>query len=261
MTLNRSRADATYRSIEPWEVRAEALAAYRDATLDADRGADGVAPIAYTIVPTWPVIQQVLADDDLGIDQTRCVQGGHRIELFEAIRAGDRLCSACRLARIETRGPHEVLTLHLTTANQHGRIVATQDVVCVIRGGEAGASRSATVRAAAFERTVTRVVLPPDLALRYAEASGDGSPIHTDDVFARRAGFASTVMQGMCLLAIALRPVEPAGLRVPRTVAARFNRPAHPADTVTFRHWSTDGGSAVDVLGDDGLLILEASIR
>lgn len=252
-TLNLHRVDASYRSGEAWDVTAEALAAYRDATLDGARRDAPVAPVGYAIVPTWPIIQQMLADTDLGIDQTRCVQGEERVELFEPIRAGDRLSSLGRLARIERRGPHEVLTLHLTTSNQAGRIVAAQDVVCVIRGdGDSNQRPERASQEPPMPDIEDVVQLPHDLALRYAAASGDGSPIHTDDAFARSAGFPSTVMQGMCLLAIGLRPIDAAAEPVRCVMSVRFTRPALPGDTVRFRRWhlpSVDRFKAVDARG------------
>ena len=52
----------------------------------------------------------------------------------------------------------------------------------------------------ALPEFVVRPILRADL-MRYAEASGDGNPIHIDREFARRAGFSDVFAQGMLVMA------------------------------------------------------------
>jgi acyl dehydratase len=76
-----------------------------------------------------------------------------------------------------------------------------------------------------------RVVTREDL-VAYAEASGDRNPLHTDDAFARSAGFPGVIAHGMftmghmaaCLLAWAGAAATVA------SVSAAFRAPAYPGD-------------------------------
>lgn len=70
----------------------------------------------------------------------------------------------------------------------------------------------------------------------YAAGSGDFNPLHLDPEVARRAGFESNILQGMCSLAwlaeaCAAYVQDPGRLR---RIAARFTRPVSPGDVVTF---------------------------
>jgi acyl dehydratase len=104
------------------------------------------------------------------------------------------------------------------------------------------------------------VDLPPDIARRYAEASGDRNRIHLDDAFARQAGLPGVIVHGMCLLAIASRAVlegvaggDPARLR---SLAVRFARPVRPGSRLVTRVWRTPEGARFDCLGSDELPVL-----
>ncbi|HEX5588097.1 MAG TPA: MaoC/PaaZ C-terminal domain-containing protein [Acidimicrobiia bacterium] len=73
-----------------------------------------------------------------------------------------------------------------------------------------------------------------DQAFRYAGASNDHAPMHVDDEAARRAGFPSKFMQGMCSLAMCSGAVvkiaadgDPDRLR---RLACRFSAPTYPGN-------------------------------
>lgn len=79
-----------------------------------------------------------------------------------------------------------------------------------------------------------------DQTFRYAEASGDTMPIHTDEEFARSVGLRGIIIHGLCTMAFVSRaaiqtacPEDPSRLR---RLAVRFSAPApsrehhhHPA--------------------------------
>jgi hypothetical protein len=69
--------------------------------------------------------------------------------------------------------------------------------------------------------------LAVDLALRYAEVSGDHNPIHLDDAAARDAGFPAAVLHGMCVFAIAVSALAAtiSEDQVPTSAGTRFARP------------------------------------
>jgi acyl dehydratase len=62
---------------------------------------------------------------------------------------------------------------------------------------------------------------------RYAEASGDDNPIHTDEAAARNIGLGGTIIQGMLLMALADEALAAWLPAAPcRRLSARFARPA-----------------------------------
>ena len=79
---------------------------------------------------------------------------------------------------------------------------------------------------------------------RYAGASGDGNPLHTDAQFAANTQFGGTIAHGMLLLAylseMMTTNVGGAWLNGGR-LKARFRAPARPGDTVTASGLVTQG--------------------
>ncbi len=282
MPIDRSRVGAEYRS-PAVEVTAEAIAAYADATLATlpayRRGAASVAPPVFAIVPAWPAVAAALADRSLGIDLGRVVHGAQRMRFHRPIRPGDVLTTVGRLASVEERGANEVFVVALSTADAAGAPVCDQEVVAVSRGtaaggapapegrgeagtgaGSGGAPPPEARRADEPPDALRTVELPPDIARRYAEASGDRNRIHLDDAFARSVGLPGVIVHGMCLLAIATDAVveeaaggDPARLR---SLAVRFARPVRPGGSLTTRIWRIPGGARFDCLGPDGNPVL-----
>ncbi len=85
---------------------------------------------------------------------------------------------------------------------------------------------------------------------RYAQAGGDGNPLHTDPEFAARTQFGGTIAHGMLVLAYLSEMMTAAfgqawlsGGRL----KVRFKAPARPGDTVSAvgRVVRTDGGLTV----------------
>jgi acyl dehydratase len=266
VTINRDRIGAEY-PVPDFEATAERIAAYADATGDpgtAYRAVGAIAPPVFAIVPAWPAVAAVLADESTGIEVGLTVHGEQRMRLHRPIRAGDVLTSIGRLASVEDRGANEVFVIALSTTDADGAPVADQDVVVVSRGtaastGSDGGSSPETAKEPAPEPTaphVERTVeLDPGITHAYAAASGDDNRIHVDDDFAKAVGLPGIIVQGLCLLSISLQPVveelagDPAAIR---EVAVRFARPIRPGHPYTTRVWRADDGATFDAQGPDG---------
>jgi acyl dehydratase len=85
-----------------------------------------------------------------------------------------------------------------------------------------------------------------DQALLY-RLSGDRNPLHSDPVFARRAGFDRPILHGLCTYGFTGRALlhtlclsDPSRFRA---IRARFSRPTYPGDTLTVSMW-VDGSTA-----------------
>src|SRR3990172_12476823 len=91
---------------------------------------------------------------------------------------------------------------------------------------------------------------------RYADASGDHNPLHTDPEFAATTQFGGTVAHGMLVLAYLSEMLTVAfGERwiAGGWMKARFRAPARPGDTVT--------ASGRVTRGDDGTVRCDAECR
>ncbi len=108
-------------------------------------------------------------------------------------------------------------------------------------GGERGPSSSAGPMPGREPDDVVTYATRPDQALLY-RLSGDRNPLHSDPVFAKRAGFDRPILHGLCTYGFTGRALLHAvcgsdPTRV-RSMAARFSRPTYPGDTLTISMWN-----------------------
>lgn len=109
--------------------------------------------------------------------------------------------------------------------------------------------------------------------VRYAGASGDFNPIHTDENVARAAGLDGVFGQGMFTAGVLGRiPAEWFGPESIRRYAVRFQTRVWPGDRVTFRGvvercYDEDGlphaDLALSAVNQDGAMLVrgEATVR
>lgn len=97
--------------------------------------------------------------------------------------------------------------------------------------------------------------IAPELLARYAEASGDHNPLHTDPAFARAAGLDGVIAHGMLVMGLLGRLAD--GLAGPgalRELRARFRAPTRPGETLRC------GGRVTAAYERDGRRFVEAEL-
>jgi 3-hydroxybutyryl-CoA dehydratase len=102
---------------------------------------------------------------------------------------------------------------------------------------------------------------------RYAAASGDHNPLHTDPAFAATTQFGGTIAHGMLVLAFVSEMLTAAFGRAwldSGRLKVRFRAPARPGDTVTAtgRVTKVEGGRTVcdiDCRGASGDVLIDGS--
>ena len=91
-------------------------------------------------VPTFPIVlslragQLVYGDPALGLDYSRVVHGEQEFVYRRPIRAGDRLLATGKVAAIDVRGRHELLTLETEVTTEAGEPVCTIRNTLLSRG-------------------------------------------------------------------------------------------------------------------------------
>ena len=239
----------------------------RTATIDADRArayaaatnddnpayASGAcAPPVFAVVPTWDAMMVALHDVVPAEDQVAMLHAEQDMHFSRPLVPGRRLVTfaeaySLRASRIGTR-----FTMRVVSADEEdGGPVVEQFATMLIRGADVDADAAgvdearpappthafpAEAKSAKVGEVATKVDI--DQAVRYAAASGDANPIHTDDEAARAVGLPGVILHGMCTMALCAKAVvdevaggEPGRLR---RVAVRFYRPVFPGnDLVT----------------------------
>ncbi|MGH2806630.1 MAG: MaoC/PaaZ C-terminal domain-containing protein, partial [Actinomycetota bacterium] len=246
MGLNTDLVGREY-DADTFEVTADRIEAYARATNDMNErylsGDDSVASPIFPIVPAFQFLMKAGMDPELNADLMRLVHGEEEHLLYAPIRPGDSLTLTPVIESIEQKETGETFTVKVTEKNQNGDVVATVRATSFIRGTGSGKKSGGPVetpqREIVHEET-TKV--DEDQTFRYAEASGDPNPIHTDENIAKMAGLPGIINHGMCTMAIATKGAvdKLAGgdpTRV-RRVAARFSKPVFPGQELTTTFWN-----------------------
>jgi acyl dehydratase len=244
----------------PYAVTAESIAAYCDAIGAHARDPAAPAPSVYVCVPAWETAWKTMAAidrrlteesiDGLGLHET------HTMHFGRPITAGMTLTTHGWIQAI--RGSKRGTTVHLVveTRDADGVFVATQQSVSFFRDEAVDATvgeivpDADPVAAAVYRGTPigeeTRTLLP-DQGVCYAAVSGDNAPLHVDDAAAQRLGLPGSIVQGMCLLAVAsdsaAQVLGAADLRL-SAIRTRFARPVRPGIALTTRVWEAPSSAA-----------------
>jgi acyl dehydratase len=261
MAINAAAKGKTYPA-STYEVTADAIRAYAAATNEdnpAFAGDDPVGPPAFPIVAAQGVLAMALFDPDLEVNLTRLVHGEEDHLLHAPIRPGDVLTVEGSLESIEIKESGETFTVYTRLTNQSGILAAEIRSLLFVRGSGArpkpGQEEAVPEREIAFT-TVQKV--DEDQTYRYAEASGDHNPIHTDPEFARNvAGLPGIILHGMCTMAFAGKAVldavaggDPARLR---RIKVRFSKPVFPGETLTTQGWLQESADGISLYGFETL--------
>lgn len=234
---------------EPYEVTAEAIAAYAASTNDTSPAAAAgeVAPAVFAIVPVFgrQAGQSVVVEDRRAELQGRIVHGEQWMVFHRPIAAGDRLLVRGATIGVHAKSSGVTVISKMETTDEAGNPVNDQFVTVFYRGVESGidtgesAPTLKSLRGDEQGSELDPVAYPvdPDQPARYADASGDHNRIHLDDEFARSVGLPGIIVHGMCTLAFAARAVceafgEPSSA-VLRQLGCRFTHPLLPGDVLT----------------------------
>ena len=256
MPLNTALVGREYEA-DTYEVTADAIEAYARATNDLNEryvgGDDLVASPIFPIVPAFQFLMKAGMDPELEADLMRLVHGEEEHILHKPIRPGDTLTISPVIESIEAKDTGETFTVKIDETNQDGELVAEVRCTSFIRGSgtkKGGGPTEEPQREIVHEHAFK---VDEDQPARYAEASGDPNPIHTDENIAKMAGFPGVINHGMCTMAMAVKGAvdELAGgdpTRVKR-VAVRFSKPVFPGQELTTKFWKEGSGDGTTIYG------------
>lgn len=208
-------------------------------------------------------MEEALTDENLNADLLRLVHGEQDMRLFQPLRPGDRCAARGEIAGIEQKSTGELLRVRMWL-DCDGEITSEATAALFIRAPERDSSpeepastpdKSASKQPRQRLEVGDREILfrdsqkvSSDQPARYAEASGDHNPIHTDPEVARAAGLPDVILHGMCTMAFAANAIVEGACAGDSTrlsrIKVRFSRPVFPGQTVTTRAWldSRDDG-------------------
>jgi acyl dehydratase len=98
--------------------------------------ADVVAPATFPIVVTAATLEQLLTDQEAGVDFARVVHGDQRFSYSRPIVAGDELVATMTITSVKSIGGHSMVTSESALTDSAGAHVVTATSTLVVRGDE-----------------------------------------------------------------------------------------------------------------------------
>jgi len=254
-----------------FEVTQERLIAYAEATNDdlAPHASGEYGVPVFAVVPPFPILASstmAAVPDEL---MMRVLHGEQDIRIHRPIRPGETLSCRAKVTGIHGRSSGVVVTALVETTSA-GEPVNDQYFTAFFRGGVLDGGFGEEPPAHGFPEELrarpadAQVIqkYDEDQTWRYAEASGDPMPIHTDEEFAKAMGLPGIIVHGLCTMAFTSRavietacPEDPSRLK---RIAVRFSSTAFPRNTITTSIWDQgDGTYAFETTSDEGASIIK----
>jgi acyl dehydratase len=231
----------------------DGVVAYAYASNDPNRFyLDGdVVPPLYAVTVAWAAFREVIDLPDEAIEgNTGGLHGEHDLRIYKAMTPGSWLHTVGDISSVVCNSAGMNVYARLRSSDEHGELVVEQYWSALFRGAVTGESRGALMdhtlpdEARSSPLGTLRLPTTRDQTFRYAGASGDRSPVHTDDSAAVKFGFPRKYNQGLCTLAIVSRGlIELAADGDPRRIrriAVRFSSPVFPGDPIDLSLYDTD---------------------
>ncbi|MCP4871676.1 MAG: SDR family NAD(P)-dependent oxidoreductase [Proteobacteria bacterium] len=235
---------------------------------------DVVAPPVFPVRLFHPLMFKCVGDPDLDLDMLRLVHGEQDMTWHGAVRPGDIVNLRGILESVAQKSKGCVIAWRmLGLVDGETRVEARMSVFVrgqTLPGVESGEVFGTVPPGAAGDpegeavATATMTV-DMDQPSRYAEASLDDNPIHTDESIAKAAGHPTVILHGLCTMSFAARAIVEEVLdRDPSKLhrfGVRFTKPVLPGWELTTRLYdagTTEAGRKayqVEVKNQDGVIV------
>lgn len=261
-----------------WDVTAESLRRFADACNDDnprfhdDSSAEGlIGHPMYAVVAGFPSETSVVTDERLTGPSSeflrRMVRGDNEITWSDVIRPGDSLTSTAVVSGIDEKPNGELLRVDVTL-RRNGRELARVGCGYFVRADKPrdGKPQGSSPQPRGSIIASADMHVAADQPLRYAEASGDKNPIHTDNEIAKLFGHPGIILQGSCTMSFVAKAVidqfcggDPRKLK---RLRVRYARPVLPGDTLTTIFWRLEDATAglqygLEAKKQDGTVVIK----
>jgi acyl dehydratase len=256
-----------------FEVERDRIQAYAAATNDpiAPHAAGDLAPPVFSIVPAFQAAGMAVMTVVPGELLMRVVHGEQDFRFHAPIAPGTKLTTRAAPIGIRQRSSGVTVCVKAETLDAASEELLTEQfMLSFFRGVEGAEDEGEAPPDHAFDEGLrasepfaeVAQTYDDDQTFRYAEASGDPMPIHTDESIAKAAGLPGIIVHGLCTMAFtSVAVIEntcPDDPQRMKRLAVRFAKIALPGQTITTRMWRTnDGTIAYETANEAGDLVIK----
>ncbi|MFZ2239049.1 MAG: MaoC/PaaZ C-terminal domain-containing protein [Gordonia amarae] len=215
-----------------------------------------VLPSFATVAPTFHVTEAPkVVFPGIDIDLAKVVHAGQQVTIHRPIPAAGKATTRGRIAEVWDKGSAAVIVQEYATVDDAGELLWTTRSSIFASGeggfgGERGTSDKVTLPDRAPDHHIEIPTLPQQ-ALFY-RLCGDRNPLHSDPVFAQKAGFPHPILHGRCTYGAVLRAiideVHRGDVSKVTDFSATFAGVVFPGETLVVDVW------------DEGRLLAVASV-
>ncbi|MDB5971474.1 MAG: 3-alpha,7-alpha, 12-alpha-trihydroxy-5-beta-cholest-24-enoyl-CoA hydratase [Hydrocarboniphaga sp.] len=194
-----------------------------------------------------------IKDPALEVNWVKLVHAEQHFDLRQPLPAHGEVIGRYRITGVVDKGEQTGAMVYFEKAlyTAENELIGTVDSTYFLRGdggcgswGEPGRALP-PVPERAPDGALDMPTLP--IAALIYRLSGDYNPLHADPAIARKAGFESPILQGLCTYGVACQSLikalagNDAGRL--RGMGARFTKPVYPGDTIRTEYWMGDNGA------------------
>jgi len=223
--------------------------------------------IRQRVLPTFAVLAaQARTGRRLGdFDPAKLVHAEQSFELYRELPPAGSVRTTSKVTGIYDKGSGALVTSEARAVDPDtGELVIISRSSVFIRGeggfgGDRGPKDDWTEPDGEPDHQVSYPTRP-EQALLY-RLCGDRNPLHSDPVFAKRAGFERPILHGLCTYGITGRALlhTVAGSDPARflSMSGRFSRPVFPGETLTVSIWVRGNTALFRTAKDDGTVVID----
>jgi len=185
-------------------------------------------------------LEEILLSPRVEANMIKLVHAEQSFQWHKPLRVGMELVPVSRISAIRDVSSGQVLDIDVALEEAGKAIVSGRSSMFVRCPPKKGAKR--TKEPYPFEpemEELSTFAVLRDQPGRYAAASGDYNPIHTNALVAKLAGFERPIAHGLCVMAMTARELiaaygegDPASLK---KIALRFSKPVYPGKDLTVK--------------------------
>ncbi|MEQ3549443.1 MaoC/PaaZ C-terminal domain-containing protein [Pseudonocardia nematodicida] len=216
------------------------------------------------VLPTFAVLLSQAPAPSFGeIDPSAIVHAEQSVTLHRPVPVSGTVTATARVDAIHDKGSGALVVMVSEAVLEDGSPLATNRSAVFVRGeGGFGGERGPREEWPAPDREPDVVATHrtrPEQALLY-RLSGDRNPLHSDPEFARRAGFDTPILHGLCTYGVAgralLRLVDDDPSRL-TAMSGRFSATVLPGQSLTTEAWRDGNQVLFRTRLDDGTVVLD----
>ncbi len=237
MSLNRDCIGREYTQFEEPAITLESVRAYAEA-INQKEDASVVHPL-YGFCLSFGALTAAILDGDLEADLLRLVHRTQKVISHAPLQIGQDVKATSTISKIVEDESGSSLTVEVQLHEKtSGVLLQSHESEQFIRTRARHKKRIVEDTANRHDNTLA-LTIDKDQSERYAKASGDPNPIHTDKSFAQMAGFPDRILHGMCTLAMTTSAIAldaNKSLNDIREVGGRFVKPVYMGDKLSIAY-------------------------